>query len=45
MHLLDQRGIAGETLGIQIAHFLDQGLQLLPRLGTVLNDGANLVWR
>ncbi len=29
MHLLNQGGIAGETAGIQIAHLIDQGLQLL----------------
>ena len=43
MHLLDQRGIPGETAGIQLAHLIDQGLQLLLRLGTILHDGANLV--
>jgi hypothetical protein len=43
VHLLDQGGIARETAGIQIAHLLDQGLQLLPRLGTVLHYGTNLV--
>ena len=37
VHLLDQRGIPGETAGIQIAHLIDQGLQLLPRLGTILH--------
>jgi len=43
VHLLDQSGIPGETLGIQIAHLLDQGLQFLPRLRTVLHGGPNLV--
>ena len=43
VHLLDQRGIPGETAGIQIAHLIDQGLQLLPRLGTILHCGTNLV--
>ena len=43
VHLLDQSGIPGETAGIQIAHLIDQGLQLLPRLGTILHHGANLV--
>ena len=43
VHLLDQRGIPGETAGIQIAHLIDQRLQLLPRLGTILHRGANLV--
>ena len=43
VHLLDQGGIPGETAGIQIAHLIDQGLQLLPRLGTILHYGANLV--
>ena len=43
VHLLHQGGIAGETAGIQIAHLIDQRLQLLPRLGTILHRGANLV--
>jgi hypothetical protein len=43
VHLFNQGGIPGETAGIQIAHFLDQGLQLCPRLGIVLDRGANLV--
>ena len=43
VHLLDQGGIPGETAGIQIAHLNDQGLQLLPRLGTILHYGTNLV--
>jgi hypothetical protein len=43
MHLLDQGGIPRETLGIQIAHLIDQGLQLLLRLRTILHCGANLV--
>ena len=43
VHLLNQGGIPGETAGIQIAHLIDQGLQLLPRLGTILHYGANLI--
>ncbi len=43
MHLFDQGGIAGETAGIQIAHLIDQGLQLLPRLRTILHCCPNLV--
>ena len=43
MHLLNQGGIPGKTAGIQIAHLIDQRLQLLPRLGTILHYGANLV--
>lgn len=43
MHLLDQRRIAGETAGVEIAHLLDQRLQLLPRLGTFLHYCANAV--
>jgi hypothetical protein len=43
VHLLDQGGITGETARIQTAHLVDQGLQLLPRLGTILHHGPNLV--
>jgi hypothetical protein len=43
VHLLHQRGIARETAGIQIAHLIDQSLQLLPSLGTILYRGPNLV--
>jgi len=43
VHLLDQSRIPREPLGIQIAHFIDQGLQLLPRLGAILHCGTNLV--
>jgi hypothetical protein len=43
MHLFDQRGIAGETAGIQIAHLIDQGLQCLPCLWIILRGGTNLV--
>ena len=43
VHLLDQGGIPGETAGIQFAHLIDQRLQLLPRFGTILHYGANLV--
>jgi hypothetical protein len=42
VHLLDQRGIAGETAGIQTAHFVDQGLQLFARLGTILHGRTKL---
>jgi len=42
-HLLDQGGIAGETARIQAAHLVDQRLQLLARLGTILHCGTNLV--
>ena len=43
MHLLHQPGISGETAGIQIAHLIDQRLQLLPRFRTVLHGRPNLV--
>jgi len=43
VHLLDQGGITGETARIQTTHLVDQGLQLLPRLGTILHHGPNLV--
>ncbi len=43
VHLLHQFGIPWETAGIQLAHLVDQGLQLLARLGTILHYGANLV--
>src|SRR5471030_422145 len=43
VHLLHQGGIPRETAGIQIAHLIDQRLQLLPGLGTILHYGANLV--
>jgi hypothetical protein len=43
VHLLDQGGITRETARIQIAHLIDQGLQLSPRLGTILHYGTNLV--
>jgi hypothetical protein len=43
VHLLDQGGIAGETFGIEIAHLIDERLQLLPRFGVLLHRGANLV--
>ena len=43
VHLLDQGGIPGETAGIQLAHLIDQGLQLLPRLGTILHRGTHLI--
>lgn len=42
-HLLHQRGITGETARVQAAHLVDQGLQLLARLGTILHCGTNLV--
>jgi len=43
VHLLDQLLIPRETAGIQIAHLIDQGLQLLLCLGTILHSGTNLV--
>jgi hypothetical protein len=43
VHLINQSGIPRETAGIQTAHLIDQGLQLLPRLGTILHYGTNLV--
>ncbi len=43
MHLFDQGGIAGEALGVQTAHLLDQRLQRLPRLWIILHCGTNLV--
>jgi hypothetical protein len=43
MHLLDQRWIPGETFGIQIAHLVNQRLQLVPCLRTVLHSGTKLV--
>src|SRR5580704_14298430 len=43
MHLLHQGRIAGETARIQIAHLIDQHLQLVPRLRAILHRGANLV--
>ena len=43
VHLLNQSGIPREPAGIQTAHLIDQGLQLLPRLGTILHYGTNLV--
>jgi len=43
VHLLNQGGIARKAFGIQIAHLIDQGLQLLARLGTILDYGTNLV--
>jgi hypothetical protein len=43
VHLLDEGGIPGETLGIEAAHLLDQRLQLLARLGTILHYGAYLI--
>jgi len=43
MHLLHQGWIPGEAAGVQVAHLLDQGLQLALRLRIVLHHGANLV--
>ncbi len=43
VHLLDQSGIPGETARIQIAHLIDQGLQLTPRFRTILHYAANPV--
>jgi hypothetical protein len=43
VHLLDQGGIPGEAAGIQIAHLIDEGLQLLARLRAILHRGTNLV--
>src|SRR5437764_13897628 len=43
MHLLDQRGIPREPLRVQTAHLIDQRLQLLLRLGTILHGRAHLV--
>jgi hypothetical protein len=43
VHLLHQAWIAWETAGIEIAHFINQGLQFLARLRTILHDGTNLV--
>jgi len=43
VHLLDQGGISREPAGVELAHLIDQRLQLLPRLGTILHYGANLV--
>jgi hypothetical protein len=43
MHLLYQLGISAETGGIQIAHLVDESLQLLPRLRAILHYRAKLV--
>jgi hypothetical protein len=43
MHLFNESGIPRETAGIEIAHLLDQGLQLLPLFGIILNGRANLI--
>ena len=43
VHLLNQAWIPGETFGIQIPHLIDEGLQLLPRLRTILHHGTSLV--
>jgi hypothetical protein len=43
VYLLHQSLIPRKTAGIQIAHLIDQGLQLLLCLGTILHCGANLV--
>src|SRR5580698_9986260 len=43
MHLLHQRRIPRESAWIQITHLVDQSLQLLLGLGTVLHRSANLV--
>src|SRR5471030_1535549 len=43
VHLLNHGGIPRETAGIEIAHLIDQGLQLVPGLGSILHHGANLV--
>src|SRR5271157_5686534 len=43
MHLLHQRRIPRKSLGIEIAHLVDQRLYLLPRFGTFLYGAANLV--
>jgi hypothetical protein len=45
VHLLDKRGIAGETAGIEVTHLVDEGLQLLLRLGTILHGWTHLVER
>jgi hypothetical protein len=43
VHLLDQGGIPGEAAGVQLAHLINQSLQLLPRIGAILHCGANLI--
>jgi hypothetical protein len=43
VHLLDQGGITRKTARIQIAHLIDQRLQLLPGFRIILHCGANLV--
>ena len=43
LYLLDEGGIPGVTAGIQFAHLVNQGLQLAPRLGTILHYGTDLV--
>lgn len=43
VHLLHQTLIAGEPLGVQVPHFLDQLLQLCLRLRTILHGASNLV--
>ena len=37
VHLLDQGWVPGETFGIETPHLINQGLQLLARLGTILH--------
>jgi len=42
-HLLNERGIAGESAGVQVLHLVDQRLQLLLRFGAFLYRAANLI--
>jgi len=43
VHLFHQRRVPWEALRIQIAHLVDQRLQLLPRFRAILHRRANLV--
>ena len=43
VHLFDQARVPGETAGVEIAHLIDQSLQLATRLGAVLHCRAKLV--